>query len=59
MADKNEDTNIEKEIEVVSGDGNDLKISPVYEHIKFDNTQEETEKKKKEIVIPKGKNSNK
>ena len=51
--------NIEKEIEVVSGDGNDLKISPVYEHIKFDNTQEETEKKKKEIVIPKGKNSNK
>ena len=55
MRDKNEDTNIEKEIEVLSGDGNDLKISPVYEHIKFDNTQEETEKKKQEIVIPKGK----
>ena len=59
MADKNEDTNTEKEIEVVSGDGNDLKISSVYEHIKFDNTQEETKKKKKEIVIPKGKNNNK
>lgn len=41
-----------KEIEVVNGDGKDLDISPVYEHIKSDNVPGDD--KKKDIVIPKG-----
>lgn len=42
-----------KEIQVVNGDGEDLNISPVYEHIKSD-TIPADDKKKKDIVIPKG-----
>lgn len=45
-----------KEIEVITGDGKDLEISPVYEHIKSDHIKEENEKKN--IVIPKGQNEN-
>ena len=41
-----------REIEVITGDGNDLNISPVYEHIKSDDIPKNT-KKKKNIVIPK------
>lgn len=41
-----------KEIEVVNGDGKELNISPVYEHIKSDNVP--SDNKKKDIVIPKG-----
>lgn len=43
-----------KEIRVVNGDGKDLTISPVYEHIKSDDTPINEEHKKKDIVIPKG-----
>lgn len=46
-----------KEIKVVNGDGKDLNISPVYEHIKSNNPQRDN--KKKDIVIPKGKNEQK
>lgn len=42
-----------KEIEVITGDGNDLDISPVYEHIKS-NSVPDNDGKKKDIVIPKG-----
>ena len=47
-----------KEIEVISGDGKDLNISPVYEHIKSDNVPN-SDNKKKDIVIPKGKSDKK
>ena len=42
-----------KEIKVVTGDGNDLDISPVYDHIKSDLVPD-NDGKKKDIVIPKG-----
>lgn len=47
-----------KEIEVINGDGSDLDISTVYEHIKLDK-QKESDEKKKNIVIPKGTSENK
>lgn len=42
-----------KEIKVVTGDGNDLNISPVYDHIKSD-ILPENDGKKKNIIIPEG-----
>ena len=42
-----------KEIEIVSGDGKDLNISPVYDHIDIEKPKEEKEKKK--IIIPQDK----
>ena len=39
-----------KKIEVVNGDGKDLEISPVYEHIEIEKPKEE--KKKQNIIIP-------
>lgn len=42
-----------KNIEIVSGNGKDLDISPVYEHIKSDIVPDNGGKKK-DIVIPKG-----
>lgn len=47
-----------KKIEVVNGDGKDLDISQVYDHIKSDNPPND-ENKKKNIVIPKGKREQK
>ena len=42
-----------KEIEIVSGNGKNLNISPVYDHIDIEKPKEEKEKKK--IIIPKDK----
>ena len=42
-----------KDIEVITGDGKDLDISPVYDHIKS-NIVHDNDGKKKDIVIPKG-----
>ena len=39
-----------KDIEVVPGDGTDLDISPVYDHIDIEKPKDEKEKKK--IIIP-------
>lgn len=39
-----------KEIEIVSGNGKDLNISPVYDHIDIEKPKEDKEKKK--IIIP-------
>lgn len=50
---KNENSN--EDIEVIEGDGKDLNISPVYNHIKLDKSN--TDKNKK-IVIPKDKEQN-
>jgi len=43
-----------KNLEVVSGNGKDLKISPVYKHLE---TEKPSTKKPKNIVIPSDKNS--
>ena len=43
-----------KELEVVSGDGSNLDISPVYEHLNAEKPTTD-EKKPKNIVIPKPK----
>lgn len=51
MSDENINENEEKDIEVVSGDGKDLEISPVYDHIKIDKSNNQPDKKQK-IVIP-------
>ncbi len=45
-----------KKIEIVSGDGTDLNISPVYDHIDIEKPKEEKEKKK--IIIPENKKTN-
>jgi hypothetical protein len=39
-----------KDIKIVSGDGKDLDISPVYDHIDIEKPKEDKEKKK--IIIP-------
>ena len=41
-----------KEIEVVSGDGSELDISPAYEHLNDVTPKSAKEKKPKNIVIP-------
>ena len=43
----------DKDIKIVSGDGKDLNISPVYDHIDIEKPKE---KEKKDIIIPKDKN---
>ena len=42
----------DRKIEVVNGNGDDLEISPVYDHLDIEKPNTE---KKKEIVIPKKK----
>jgi hypothetical protein len=46
-----------KKIEVVNGDGNDLEISPVYDHLNIAKPKTNDEKKSKNIIIPKEKKS--
>lgn len=41
-----------KEIKIVSGDGKDLEISPVYKHLPI---QKPKSKDKKDVIIPKEK----
>lgn len=45
-----------KDIDVVTGDGTEIEISPVYDHIILD--KPEKKEKKEQIVIPKEKKSN-
>ena len=52
MSENEENKKQKKEIQVVNGDGTDLNISPVYDHIKSSNTPSNN-KKKENIVIPK------
>ena len=51
-----EENKEEKKIEIVSGDGKDLNISPVYEHLEIEKPKKE---KKEDIVIPKVKKDKK
>lgn len=51
------DTEKKKKIEIVSGNVNDLNISPVYDHINIEKPKDV--KKKKKIIIPNDKNGRK
>ena len=54
MSNKESENKFEKkEIEIVSGDGKNLDISPVYDHVIIDKPI--SSKKKKNIIIPKEK----
>ena len=48
----------DKKIEVISGDGSNLDISPAYDHIN-DTTPQPSSKKPKNIVVPKEVKENK
>ncbi len=48
-----------KEIEIVSGDGSELDISPAYEHLNGVTPKSTKEDKPKNIVIPKEKKNKK
>ena len=52
MSENEESKKQKREIQVVTGDGTDLNISPVYDHIKSSNTPS-NDKNKEEIMIPK------
>lgn len=41
-----------KKIEIVSGDGKELEISPVYEHLKIAKPKTKESEKNTKIVIP-------
>ena len=46
--------NEKKKIEIISGNGKNLNISPVYDHINIEKPKKERENKK--IIIPEDKN---
>ncbi len=46
-----------KDIEVITGDGDNLDISPVYDHIKIDKPDINRDRKK-QIIIPNAKEEN-
>lgn len=54
MSDKENEENSKKEIKIVSGDGSNLEISPVYENINSVKPKDQ-DNKPKNIVIPKEK----
>jgi hypothetical protein len=54
MSDNEKEENKKKEIKIVSGDGSNLEISPVYENINSIKPKDQDEKPKN-IVIPKEK----
>ena len=56
MVDENNENN-KNDIEVVSGDGTDIIISSVYDYVKIDDENENSNKKN--IVIPKGQDEDK
>lgn len=49
-----DEKNKKNEIEIISGDGSNLDISPVYEYINVAKPKNK-EKKQKEIIVPKNK----
>ena len=42
-----------KEIEIVTGDGSELDVSPVYDHLNAVKPKTKKEEEKKKIIIPK------
>ncbi len=41
-----------KKIEIINGNGNDLEISPVYNHLKIAKPKTKKNKKEQKIIIP-------
>lgn len=54
MSDKEKKENEKKEIKIISGDGSNLDLSPVYENINSVKPKDQ-ESKPKNIIIPKEK----
>ena len=53
MENTNENNNNQEiEIEVVNGDGSELDVSPVYEHLNILKPKSKEEDKKQNIIIP-------
>ena len=53
MENTNESNNNQEiEIEVVNGDGSELEVSPVYEHLNVLKPKSKEEDKKQNIIIP-------
>lgn len=48
-----------KKIEIVNGNGNDLEISPVYNHLKIGKPKTKEDEKEKKIIIPEEKKAKK
>lgn len=48
-----------KKIEIVNGNGKDLDISPVYDHLKIGKPKTKDAEKEKKIIIPEEKKANK
>ncbi len=55
--DENEEKRVKKDIEVITGDGDNLEISPVYSHIKIDKP-DVNRNRNKQIIIPNAKEEN-
>ena len=51
-----ENDNLMEDVEIVTGNGKDLDISRVYDHIKVDKPDK---KKKKGVIVPESKNKQK
>ena len=51
MSENEEAKNKKREIQVVNGDGTDLEISPVYDHIKSPNTPSNDNKKNNYVKL--------
>ena len=47
-----EDEEEKRDIDVISGDGSEIEISPVYDHVILDKPNKN--EKKEQIIIPKG-----
>lgn len=56
MSDKNKESQ-KKEMEIVTGDGKNLDISPVYDHVIIDKPLNSSSKK--DVIIPKEKKKKK
>ena len=58
MSDEKQNNEEKKEIEIISGDGSNLEISPVYHHIDAAKPKSK-DKKPKNIIVPKENNNDK
>ena len=57
MSEEKKEKSKQKNIEIVTGNGKDLDISPVYDHVIIDKPI--SSEKKKNVIIPKENNNNK
>lgn len=48
---------VQRKIEIVNGDGKDLEISPVYDHLNIAKPKTKDNEKEKKIIVPEEKKS--